>query len=395
MRRAQVIVSGASFAGIVAAYRLAQQGVDVLLLEATYEPPKSNRAWTLAPATLEMIEELGWLDDLLAQGVKAPVYQHRNVRSGEILSVDFGEMADELRHPYRLHCEQERLIGLAMRKLTSQPNAQVRFQNRVADIEQDDHGVTVYVETAYGIDTFRADYLIVSDGDNVAGLRLLGARLEGITWPSQYMVISTPYPIERHFDDFAHVTHVTTGFDWCWALRTASAWHVVTPIDNDHGETSASVAHGSAFERIFGIDNAGVLEQRRVYRVQQRVADRYNLGRVLLMGDGAHKNMPLGGRGLNAGVHDAWNLVEKLDGVINHGAGRGEALSLYDRQRRTPMQNFLTAQILRKRIAFAGPGKQDYSEAALAAVVRDDAKRRSYLRDQAMIGASAREMQPV
>jgi 3-(3-hydroxy-phenyl)propionate hydroxylase len=105
-------------------------------------------------------------------------------------------------------------------------------------------------------------------------------------------------------------------------------------------------------------------------------------------------NIPLGGRGLNSGVHDAWNLTSKLDAVINRGANRTKALGLYDRERRTPMQRFLNSQILRNRISLENPGHQDYRQSELASVIRDDARRRNYLRDEAMITDSAREMHP-
>jgi 3-(3-hydroxy-phenyl)propionate hydroxylase len=385
MRRAQVIISGATFAGIVAAYRLAQQGVDVLLLEATYEPPHSKRAWAMAPATLDMIEELGWLDELLEQGVRAPVCQHRNIRSGEIWTIDFGEMADEFRHPYRLHCEQERMINLALHKLTSLPNAEVCFQHRVVDIEQDGAGVTAFVETAFGVDSVRADYLVLADGENPVSIGALGARLEGITWPDRYRVVSTPHPIDQSFDNFADTNYVTNGQDWCWALRTRSAWHVLFPTD--HGAETSVAAYQLVLATLFGADGVAPPEQSIVHRVHQRVADRYDYGRVLLMGDGAHQHLPMGGRGLNAGMHDAWNLSAKLTDVLMHGAPSAAALSQYDRERRTQMQSFLNAEILRNQIALQRPGRQDHRHSDLTALIRDSAKRRDYMRAAAVMDA--------
>ncbi len=49
-----------------------------------------------------------------------------------------------------------------------------------------------------------------------------------------------------------------------------------------------------------------------LYDVHQRVAQTYNKGRVLLAGDSAHVNNPIGGMGMNGGIHDAVNLAEKL-----------------------------------------------------------------------------------
>ena len=93
MQRVQVLVSGAGPAGVVAAYRLAQSGIDVLLLESFADCPEDLRASTFHPPTLDMMETLGFLDTLEAQGLKAPVYQYRNRRSGEVLSFDLSEIA--------------------------------------------------------------------------------------------------------------------------------------------------------------------------------------------------------------------------------------------------------------------------------------------------------------
>ena len=76
------------------------------------------------------------------------------------------------------------------------------------------------------------------------------------------------------------------------------------------------------------------IKYKSLYRVHQRVAKDFRVGRVLLAGDAAHLNNPMGAFGLNGGIHDSFNLTEKLAKVC-----RGEAdeslLELYVRQRRT------------------------------------------------------------
>jgi 3-(3-hydroxy-phenyl)propionate hydroxylase len=71
----------------------------------------------------------------------------------------------------------------------------------------------------------------------------------------------------------------------------------------------------------------------RIYNVHQRVAKTFRRGRILLLGDAAHINNPMGGQGLNCGIHDAFNLAPKFTAVWRGDAGT-EVLDLYDRQRR-------------------------------------------------------------
>jgi len=85
-----------------------------------------------------------------------------------------------------------------------------------------------------------------------------------------------------------------------------------------------------------------------IYRVHQRVAERFRKGRLLLVGDAAHLNNPIGGMGMNGGIHDAINLADKLS-VTYHQEGHDELLSLYDRQRRTVAVDYVQAQTIRNK----------------------------------------------
>jgi 3-(3-hydroxy-phenyl)propionate hydroxylase len=82
---------------------------------------------------------------------------------------------------------------------------------------------------------------------------------------------------------------------------------------------------------------------KNLYTVHQRIAGRFRVGRVFLAGDAAHINNPLGGMGLNFGIHDALNAAEKIGKVWRREAG-DDLFDLYDRQRRTVAQEYLLAQ---------------------------------------------------
>ena len=163
-KTAKAIVVGAGPVGSVAAWRLAEMGVDVILLEAHPDCPEDLRASTLHPPTLEMLNEFGIVDDLIEMGLKAPVYQYRNRQSGETFAFDLTELQDMTDYPYRLQCEQFKLARLLTAKLADHPNGEVLFSRRVLTVEQDGSGVTLKVETTRDIETYRADFVIACDG---------------------------------------------------------------------------------------------------------------------------------------------------------------------------------------------------------------------------------------
>jgi 3-(3-hydroxy-phenyl)propionate hydroxylase len=395
MNTVSVLIAGAGPSGAVAAYRLAQMGVDVLLLESHAQCPEDMRASTFHPPTLDMMEALGLLDTLEAQGLRAPVYQYRNRATGEVLSLDMGEIADVARHPYRLQCEQFKLTRLIAGKLADHPHGRILFQRRLTHYVQDGSGVTATVETPTGIETYRCDYLIGADGANSLIRKMMGVEFSGFTYPEKFLTLSTAYPVDAAFKDLAYVAYMADPQEWCVLIRVVDFWRVLVPaLETDDDKLLMGDAKKDAvFDALVGRGEAVITSHRTVYRVHQRVADRYRRGRVILMGDAAHLNNPLGGFGMNSGVHDAWNLTDKLAAIVLDKADPDTELDRYDRQRRTVMQEFVQAQTMRNKRALEAGAQtaQDEAQAQLAAVIADPDKRRDYILSQAMIKSRMRE----
>ncbi len=395
MEHFQVIVIGAGPVGCVAAYRLAQAGIDVLVLEADASCAEDLRASTIHPPTIDMLAELGVLDELDAQGLRAPVYQYRNRPTGEVLSFDLGELADQLAHPYRLQCEQFKLSRLLSQRVEAHPHGRVIFSRRAVHFDQDEHGVTVHVEAPFKIEAYRADFLIAADGANSIVRKWLDITFSGFTYPEKFLTISTDYPLEDHFENLARVNYVADPEEWCVLLRVPELWRVLVPTSDadDDPKLLSDAKKNEVFDRLIG-DGARIRTQHRtLYRVHQRVADTYRLGRVVLAGDAAHLNNPLGGFGMNSGLHDAWNLTAKLIDILKNGAPFDPLLDHYVRQRRTVMQDFVQAQTIQNKAMLESGSAQ--SQAALQrrmeAIHANDDQRREYLLVQSMVRSLERE----
>jgi 3-(3-hydroxy-phenyl)propionate hydroxylase len=383
-----VVVAGAGPVGTVAAYALAQAGISALVLEANPTCAEDLRASTFHPPTLEMLDELGVLDSLMPQGLKAPVYQYRIRKTDEVLAFDLTELSDVTRFPFRLQCEQFKLARLLAEELDAHPCADIRFSRRVVHFEQDSAGVTVNVEAPVEIETYRARYLIAADGANSIVRKWLGVSFGGFTYPEKFLCLSTSVPLEEHFDRLAYVNYVADPDDWHVLLRVPTLWRVLVHADESRSDEDlrSDAQKTAVFDRLIGHGAQVQTEHRTIYRVHQRVAQRYNHGRVLLIGDAAHLNNPLGGLGMNSGIHDAINLAEKLRNVLLDGADAGAELDRFDRQRRTVMHNFIQAQTIRNKqmIEQKEPEAQNQHYDEMRAINRDPARRRDYLYTQAM-----------
>ena len=388
---AQVLVVGAGPVGSVAAYLLANQGLRVMALEAGATSAADLRASTFHPPTLEMLDQLGITATLIDQGLKAPVYQYRDRRTADIFEFDLTELSDVTPFPYRLQCEQFKLARLLAGLLEDTENAEIQFSRRVVHITQDNKGVTVHAESPYAIEEYRADYVIAADGSNSIVRKWLDVDFAGFTYPEKFLTLSTAWPLEQHFHNLSYVNYIADPDEWLVLLRVPELWRVLVPVDEslDDDYILSDEKTRKVFDSIVGADDGDKLqtEHRTIYRVHQRVVNKYNHGRIILIGDAAHLNNPLGGMGMNSGIHDAWNLCDKLVQIIRHGAEAAPLLDRFDRQRRTVMHKYIQEQTIQNKAAMelSSEEQQRLQREQMQRTCEDEQLRRAFMLRQAMI----------
>jgi len=393
--RTQVVVAGAGPVGTVAAYYLASKGVDVVLLEDGADCALDLRASTFHPPTLEMLEEFDITRRLIEKGLKAPIYHFRERRTGEVIDFDLSELSDITRHPYRIQCEQYHLSRMLSEGVQEQKGAEVLFNHRVAAVEQNASGVTVYAETPYSILKVEADYLIGADGSNSTVRKWLGTEFHGFTYPEKFLCFTTTEPLEEHIKGLCHVNYVSDPEEWMVLLRVPSLWRVLVPADMDTPDEvlKQDAKKNEVFERLIGKGEEVTTHHRTIYRVHQRVAKSFLTGRTALIGDAAHLNNPIGGFGMNSGIHDAFNLAERLVRVYKRGADADHEMAAFEVQRRTTTHEFIQAQTIRNmEYLKEGEGQlHARRKEEMEAVRADPLRRREFLLRQSMIDCVNKE----
>lgn len=386
MTTPQVIVAGAGPVGTVAAYRLASMGIDVLLVEAGPDCARDLRASTFHPPTLEMLDEVGMAETLIEKGLKAPEYHFRERESGETVSFDLSELANETRFPFRLQCEQYVLASMVAKKLESHARAEVRFNHRLVAFNQDDDGVEVALESPYTIEKVRARYLVAADGGNSIIRKWLGVEFEGFTYPERFLTLSTSLELRDFIPNLAHVNYVSDPREWLVLLRVPSAWRILVPAREGQPDEwlVSEEKKNEVFRNLIGREDVET-GHRTIYRVHQRVAKRFDHGRVGLVGDAAHLNNPLGGFGMNSGIHDAWSLCDKIKANLEQGHDHAR-FSQFDAERRPVTHRFIQAQTMQnKKLLEHNPEENHARRLQEMQDIHDDPERRRvFLRRQAM-----------
>ncbi|MBU2980045.1 NAD(P)/FAD-dependent oxidoreductase [Alteromonas sp. C1M14] len=386
MESTQVIVAGAGPVGTVAALRLANLGYKVILCEAGANCAVDLRASTFHPPTLEMLDELGIADTLIEKGLKAPIYHFRERASGDVVEFDLSELEGEEKYPFRLQCEQHVLSNMIAEKLAEHPNAQVKFNHRVVHFAQSDEGVEVALEGPFAVEKIKGKYLIAADGGNSIIRKWLGVEFEGFTYPEKFLTLSTKVELKDYIDNLAYVSYVSDPKEWMVLLRVPSVWRILVPADESQSDDYllSDDKKNQVFNDLIGRTDVET-EHRTIYRVHQRVAKKFNHGRVALVGDACHMNNPLGGFGMNSGIHDAWNLCHKIEQNLTHGHD-DERFAMYDRQRRPVTHSFIQAQTMQnKKMLEHNPEENHGLRLQEMKDFRDDpVKRKAFLRKQAM-----------
>lgn len=346
----RVVVVGAGPVGLTAACLLARHDIPVTVLESGPDLSTESRASTFHPPTLDMLDELGATAPLKAEGLVAPTLQYRTKSDGRIAQFDFGQIADVTRHPYRLQAEQSKLTRILLNLFGEHPRLTVDFNSRVEAVTQTADGVTVCVQQNGRDATIEADWVIGADGARSAVRRAIDVEFEGFTWPERFLVVSTPYDFYKVVPGLCSVSYVADPELWHFFLQIPGLWRIMFPVAasvDDDTAVSPDYIQAQMATLVPGVSNYEVAH-RTLYRVHQRVAKQFRKGRVFLVGDAAHINNPLGGMGMNGGVHDAVNLVGRLIKVWR-GEASDDELDRYDRQRRLITLEYVQSQTIRNK----------------------------------------------
>ena len=384
----RIIIAGGGPTGLIATLALARQDIPVLLLEAQETPEDHRRATTFHPPTLEFLRELGVVDPVMEGGRITPIWQFRDRMDGIIAEFDLGVLTDETDYPFRVQYEQMDLNKVLHQILADTPHVDVRFSHEVLDAEQNADTASVRVRTPGGDEIIAGSYVIAADGARSNVRRSLDIGFGGFTWEQKVVQYGTTFDISAVMPDVAGVAYITDPDEWCVLLHLPDYWRVSFPSregEDDEVALSDEIAE-ARMATFLGRPGATVELQRNMWNIHQRVADDFRKGRIILAGDSAHINSPMGGMGMNSGVHDAINLADKL-GQIWRGEADDTILDRYTRQRRYVALEDVREQTIRntKLLNEKDPAIRHESRDAMRRIAEDPNKRRDFLLSSSMI----------
>jgi 3-(3-hydroxy-phenyl)propionate hydroxylase len=382
-----ILVAGGGPVGCIAALALARQGIPVHVLEAEARVDDSPRAATTHAATLEMLAELGLVDEVIRRGLIEPKFRIWDRASREIIAeFDFGVLKDDTRFPYVVQCEQHKLANMAIEQLRRLAHARVDFSSRVTSLQQFDDRVDAVAEDVRGTRKISGSYLIGADGGRSTVRKALGIAFEGYTHPERFLVLTTPFSFDAEYSQCSR-NYFSDPDEWCALFKVTGdggggLWRVLFPTRLDESDEQALDADAveERLQKFFPKSGRYPVVHRNLYNVHQRVAASFGKGRVFLAGDCAHVNNPLGGLGLNFGIHDAVELSTLLGRVLR-GEGPALILDQYDRFRRPLNIEYVQQQTIanKRRLEEKDLGIRAKNNEGLRRTAGDPVAHRAYL----------------
>ena len=352
----RVIVIGAGPVGLCLSLALAQQGIPVCLIEALGDHnflEQVPRAGTNHPATLELFARIGLYDKLEPRGIIAPLFHYWDRHESKLVAeFDHAHLKDDTRFPYVLQCERIKIVEEALKLVKAHPGIELRLSTEFTAFSQTADGVTVQVTNPAGeSEAIAGSYLVSAEGARSIVRKDLDIEFEGFTYPDRTLNIEVAYDFRQH--GYTERNYISDPDEWSNLFHwkgPPDRWRVHFPTAPDADETALTQpdALQARLQRFLPIGKGFDIVGSNLYVVHQRVAKKFRAGRAILAGDSAHVNSPIGAMGMNSGIHDAFNLAEKLVSILR-GEADADILDRYERQRRHVALQHTQAQTMRNK----------------------------------------------
>lgn len=311
MREYDVVIVGAGPVGLSLALNLGERKKKVLVLEKDPQLHEYSRAPAIWPRTQEILNDLDVMDEVQRQGIIHKKLQMIDSDSGKeniLLEIPLEELKQETKFAQLVILPQEKTEKILLEKIKNNfKNVEVQFSSEFKSLSQNKDSVTVDYTAKGEEQKVTANFLVGCDGAHSAVREALGFHLDGITYSMSAALADISLPENKQFGSprITSKTHLAVGIK-----IESNLWRIILPYPKD-STLPLEDRLGDVVSSMFS-DSEYKLHWKSEFKLHQRVSQKFQEGRVVLAGDAAHLNSPVGGQGMNAGIQDSAKLAVAL-----------------------------------------------------------------------------------
>ena len=383
-----VLIAGAGPVGMSLALTLARQKISVVVLEKLGELSREARASTIHPPTLEFFDEIGIIEDILANGLVIERLQFWERETHELIAdFPYDLIKGDTKYPFRFQCPQSIVTRIIQKHLEATGYGKVLFNHEFSRFSETENGIEIVAETANGETEFHCKYLVGCDGAMSKVRENLGLGFDGKTYEDRFLLVSSDINLSGLFPNMGTVAYIFDPEEWVIVMTLPDTIRLVfrlKPFENsDESKQTGSVRKRIA--KFLETELNYEIKAVSTYHVHQRVTEKFRVGNVILAGDAAHINNPTGGMGMNSGIHDSQMLANILVRVLD---GEDESLlDEYAKNRKKTAVKMVQAMTDEnyKNLAESDAAMREKRNRNLREAATDAAKAREYLLKTAML----------
>ena len=395
----RVLISGAGPVGLTAALALLNKDIPVTLIDSYKDVPTDPRASTFHPPTMELLEKINVTKEMLEKGLIVNKWQYRDRKKGIVAEFDLEILSDITKYPFRLHFEQHKYAQMLLNKVSNFKICRVIKNSTVLKTYQGSNGVSIeYNDNDSTLKKINGKFLIGCDGGKSIVRQNLGVSFNGLTFEERFLVLTTSFNFKPY--GFSGTCYISDPDEWCSIFNVPANgppghWRLVFPESSNRtkSEIFNDLECQKKIQDFFPHPESKLYDilHKNIYNVHQRIAGKFRVGRIFLCGDAAHINNPLGGMGLNFGIHDAMNIAEKIYLVWTKKENE-DIFDRYDRQRRTVAEEYLLAQTAqnKKDLEEKKTDQRIKRQKYLSDISKDNTSAKAYLMKTAMFESTKR-----
>jgi 3-(3-hydroxy-phenyl)propionate hydroxylase len=383
-----VIISGAGPVGMSLALALARNGVSVLVLEKLDELSHEARASTIHPPTLEFFDEIGIIDDILANGLRIESLQFWERQTRELVAdFPYKIIENDTKYPFRFQCPQSTVTRIILQHIEATKFGKVLFNHEFVSAEQNETCVKVVAKTPSGEIEYCSKYLIGCDGAFSKVRENLRLGFEGKTYEDRFLLVSTNANLQGIFPNMGTVAYIFDPEEWVIIMTLPDTVRLVFRLNAGENADEAKQIENvkTRIANFLQTELTYDIKAVSTYHVHQRITEKFRVGRTILAGDSAHINNPTGGMGMNSGIHDSQMLAKNLIAVLN--GGNEELLDEYAKERKQVAVKMVQATTDEnyKNLSASDDNTRLKRNQELREAAKDSIKAREYLLKTAML----------